>query len=75
MTEEKTVGGKPLEEYRDRVEAANARWHNYCVTINKFNEGKVPIGCIIRERGHLTMGEYLSKPRRYAGGEDEEPKV
>ena len=65
MTEEKTIGGKTIEEYRARVAEGDAWWHNYCVTMNKYNEGKVAIGCITREKGHLTMGEYLSKSRRY----------
>lgn len=67
MTEEEIthVGGKPIEEYRERVEEGNDWWENYCATMNKYNEGKVAIGCIIREKGHLTMDEYLSKPRRY----------
>ena len=66
MTEEKTIGGKPIEEYRERVEEGNDWWANYCHIKNKeLKEGeKVAVGCIIREKGHLTMGEYLSKPRR-----------
>ena len=72
MTEEKTVGGKPIEEYRERVAAGDAWWHNYCVTMNKFMEAdghKVAIGCA------LNPNETFTSERRYVGEEDEEPKV
>ena len=58
--EEKThVGGKPIEEYRDRVAEGKAWWHNYCVTMNKYNEGKVSIGC------DLEPDKPLTSERRY----------
>ena len=77
MTEEETVGGKPIEEYRERVEEGNNWWARYCHAKNEeLKEGeKVAVGCIICEKGDLTMAEYLSEPRRYVGEEDEEPKV
>ena len=73
MTEEKTVGGKPIEEYRERVAEGNDWWDNYCAELNekmyKHNlppYAKVAIGCqLFPDR---KIGD-LNNPRRYAGGE------
>ena len=48
------VGGKPIEEYRERVEEGNDWWDNYCATMNKYNEGKVAIGCALNPDKPLT---------------------
>tara|TARA_R100000734_G_C3229472_1_gene38049 strand:- start:288 stop:449 length:162 start_codon:yes stop_codon:yes gene_type:complete len=48
-----------MEKIRRRVAEGDAWWHNYCVTMNKFNEGKVAIGCA------LNPDKPLTSERRY----------
>lgn len=81
MTEEEIthVGGKPIEEYRERVEEGNDWWDNYCAERNEkmykhhlFPYAKVAIGCQLFPDREISS---LNNPRRYVGEEDEEPKV
>ena len=47
------------KKYDERVAEGEAWWHNYCVTMNKYNEGKVAIGCA------LNPNKPLTSERRY----------
>ena len=69
MTEEKTVGGKPIEEYRDRVSEGNDWWVQYCAEKNRkmyrhhlFPYAKAAIGCQLFP--NRKIGDS-NNPRRY----------
>ena len=47
------------KKYDERVAEGEAGGHNYCVTMNKYNEGKVAIGCA------LNPNKPLTSERRY----------
>ena len=69
MEEDKTVGGKSLEEYEKRVQEGNDWWKSYTANQNKnmyrhhlFPHAKVAIGCQLFPDREIRSS---NNPRRY----------
>lgn len=81
MEEEQVVGGKPIEEYRERVAEGDGWWQSYCANQNKkmyrhhlSPYPKVAIGCQLFPDRSISN---TNNPRRYSSsvsvvGDEEE---